>query len=271
MLFRSLGVVIAIAFGVSISAPAAEAATLTLAPGPAGYYTNLFLLQGGGVYASDGGNPIAPVPYEWPSAGAGQSGSMSLSFGAGGEADVRFSVSLFSDENPYVRTGSYGPSGVPVTFRIDEMSFEFPATADSPAQVSGNFIGLSTTGTIRGSLTVGTTTVPFSDTETGCCAASDGAPDGGLGFRMLSPSHVIVGDSGGPGIFSVPGVGFPSMELITLDEVTFSTGGMLPSFFSLEYVPEPSSTPLLAGVAASLLLLRAKSPRLRREKRPTPS
>ena len=95
-----------IALGLCVSSRAAQAATLTLAPGSDALLTNLFLLQGAGVSASDGGDPIAPVPYQSPSVG-GATGSMSFTpVGSGDQADVRFSVSLFSDSDPYVLTGS---------------------------------------------------------------------------------------------------------------------------------------------------------------------
>ena len=140
------------------------------------------------------------------------------------------------------------------------MSFDLPSLSDAAAQVSPfqDVSGLSSTGTIRGSLTVGTTTAPFSNTTTACCAVSDGAPHGGLDFGTVSPSRVIVGYPNGPGISSLPGVVFPAMDLITVDGVTFGTTAIQPSFFSLTYVPEPTSTALLAVAAASLLVFRAR-------------
>src|SRR5258706_13322224 len=111
---RSLSVLVAIALVFSVSSRSSHATTLTLSPAAslldAG---NTFFLSGIGVRASDGANPIPSPPFYGPPIGSA-TGSMSLTPVGPGEFDVRFSVSLFSDANPYVLTGSYGPSGVPV-------------------------------------------------------------------------------------------------------------------------------------------------------------
>ena len=78
----------------------------------------------------------------------------------------------------------------------------------------------------------------------------------------MSPGRLVVGYPGGPGIYSAIG-GSQRMDLITLDGVTFSTRFFLASIFSLTYVPEPSSTPLLA--VASLCLLLSGARRLSRQ------
>jgi hypothetical protein len=217
---------------------------------------------------STGGNPIPPGSYPGPAITSGV-GSMSLTPVAGDQADVRFTVSLFSDASPYVLTGSYGASAIPVELRINEITFQVTAPSDPPARIpltpqpappfpSQVVTGLSATGTIRGSLTVGTTTVPFSNTQTGCCGFSDAALGGGLDFGIVSPNRVVVGSGSGPGIFSTFGIGFPSQDLITVDGVTFSTRAISPQFFDLLYVPEPGFAALLGFAGGSLVALRAR-------------
>jgi hypothetical protein len=255
---------LAVALGASLSPRTSGAYTLTLSPAASLYDAgNTFFLSGIGVGASVGESPIPPTSLYGglppPPIGTA-TGSMSLTpVGAGDQFDVRFSVSLFSDSDPYVLTGSYAPTGVPVVLRINEISFEVTAPSDPPARfgtTATDVPGLSAVGSIRGSLTVGTTTVPFSDTETGCCGFSDASVHGGLFVGPVSPSSAVIGFDGGPGIFSSFGVAFPGQDLITLDGVTFSTTNIDPWFFDLLYVPEPSSSALLAG-AAFVLLLRA--------------
>src|SRR5215471_10296495 len=102
-----------------------HAATLTLGQDAHSYFPNWFDLFGAGVTASDGSTPIAPVPYgpRTPAIPA-SGGSMSLDYINGGsQVQVRFSVSLFSDANPFIQTGTWGPSAIPVTLRIDQISY----------------------------------------------------------------------------------------------------------------------------------------------------
>src|SRR5258705_7500688 len=193
MRFRSFGIVVAIALGISISSGSSHATTLTLSPAASLFDSgNVFFLQGLGVNASVGGNPIPPLSLYGPPIGVA-TGSMSLTPVGPGEFDVRFSVSLFSDENPYLLTGSYAPTGAPVVLRINEISFEVPAPSDPPARVGSlGLTGPSVTGTIRGSSTVGTTTVPFSDPQTGCCPYRYALPPGyGLDFAVVNPNPKI--------------------------------------------------------------------------------
>jgi hypothetical protein len=190
---------------------------------------------------------------------------MSLDYVGGGKVQVQFSVSLFSDADPLIQTGIWGPGAIPVTLRIDEITFESPATGSIVSAPSGALMtGLSSAGTVRGSLTVGTVTTPFSEIVTGCCAAQDAAPDpGGLGLNIYAPNSVVVGAAGGPGLFAGLGVYLPAVNVATVDGVTFSTGGIGTQFFTLTYVPEPSAASLLALAAICL----SSAPRWRRRSR----
>jgi hypothetical protein len=223
----------------------------------------------GTINVSANGVNLIPTSYPGPSITSG-TGSMTLTpVGAGDEADVRFSVSLFSDSSPFVMTGSYGASAVPVTLRVDQITLEVTAPSDPAARIPLTplpappfpmqvVVGLSAMGTIRGALTVGATTVPFSETTTGCCGSSDAALGGGLDFGIVSPDRTVVGYGGGPGILSSFGVGFSKQDLITIDGVTFSTNAFSPTFYDLLYVPEPGSAALLALAGGSLVALRAR-------------
>jgi hypothetical protein len=194
MRFRSLGVFVALALWLVVPSRYSGAATLTLSPAASLYGTNNdIFLQGIGVVASAGGNPIPPSYDTLGPAIGGATGSMTLTpVGAGDQFDVRFSLSLFSDANPYVLTGSYGPSSIPVVLRINEIILDFPAPSDPPARVGSMGLFGESSATVRGSLTVGPTTVPFSQTETGCCPSRDALPSGyGLDF-VVNPNRVIV-------------------------------------------------------------------------------
>src|SRR5215831_4351807 len=255
-----VGIIIALAIGVFVPLQASNASTLTLSPAASLYGTNNdFFLIGIGVHASDGSNPI-PFSYETfgPPIG-GATGSMTLTpLGTGDQFDVRFSVSLFSDANPYVLIGSYGPSSIPVVLRIDEISLEFPSPSDPPARVGSMGLFGESTGTVRGSLTVGDTTVPFLQTGTACCPSRDALPTGyGLDF-VVSPNRVIIGFPGGPGLLAGLGPSFGGQDLITLDGVTFTITPFAPDFFDLLYVPEPNSSALLALASVSLLMCRKR-------------
>ncbi len=186
---------------------------------------------------------------------------MSLDYtGVGNPVQVAFSVSLFSDAEPFIQTGTWGPSAIPVTLRIDEIDFESPGVGSPPEIVtSGAMVNLSTTVTMRGDLTVGTVVTPFSETANGCCAGRDAIPPpGGLDLNVFGPNSVVVGFGGGPGLVAYLGASPPAMDVATIDGVTFRVGQIGTSFFTLTYVPEPSSAALLAIAAASLSLLRRR-------------
>jgi hypothetical protein len=48
------------------------------------------------------------------------------------------------------------------------------------------------------------------------------------------------------------------MDVATVDGVTFSTGPISTSFYTLTYLPEPGSATLFAAATLSLLLLRRR-------------
>jgi hypothetical protein len=242
-------VLVALALGLCVSSRPSEAASLALAS--TWHFT--FTV---GVFASDGSSPIPfpsippsypdPVPATEGLAG----GTMSLDLVGGQEADLSFSLSMFSDGQPYVATGSYGSAGVPVTLRIDELRYEAPPTRVTLG--SGTVTG-SSSGSLRGSLTVGASTVPFTVFTDGPWY-SDAAPSGAM-FADVSLDRVRFGYFDG---FIVSGLGpFGTTPVMTLDGVTFSVGA-IPEFWTIEYVPEPSSTALLAAAGSCLLWLGAR-------------
>ncbi|HTO71311.1 MAG TPA: PEP-CTERM sorting domain-containing protein [Myxococcota bacterium] len=238
-----------------------RAATLTLGQDSHSYFPNLFDFVGAGVTASDGSTPIAPVPYapRTPAIPA-SGGSMSLDYINGGsQVQVQFSVSLFSDADPFIQTGTWGPSAIPVTLRIDEITYENPASGD-PAllmpSAGGAMQNLTATATVRGSLTVGTVTMPFTQSASGCCANRDAIPNGpALDLNIYAPNSVVVGFGGGPGLSAGFGASPPPVS-VTVDGTTFTVGSIFTSFYTLTYVPEPSAAALVALAALSLGLRR---------------
>lgn len=264
---RSSLSVLLVALGLSSAPVIARAMTLPLGVDSHTFGPNEFIsFVAAGVSASDGSVPIAPIPYSpynqhIPASG----GSMSLDYINGGsQVEVRFSVSLFSDADPFVQTGTWGPSAIPVTLRIDELTYDSPPIG-APALVissgGGPMINLASTATLRGSLTVGSVTTPFTETATGCCAGRDAAPPNELDlnvFGPLNPYDVVVGFGGGPGLSAGFGVTLPAMDVATVDGVTFTTGAIGTNFYTLTYLPEPSTATLLAGSAMGLTLLRRR-------------
>jgi hypothetical protein len=132
------------------------------------------------VVASDGSEPIPPVLFGRQVGGAVTGGSMEL-----GTSDVSFWFSIFSEESPLVLTGSHGD--VPVVLRIDEIRYESPAPGGVAASVIGPPLWLvgSVSGTVRGSLTVGSTVTPFLLTSAGPWY-TDGSPFDSLAFHPRS-------------------------------------------------------------------------------------
>ena len=259
--------VLGLALALSSAPLSSRAVTLPLGVDSHTFFPNLFGFGGAGVSASDGSVPIAalPPPFGTPTIPA-SGGSLTLDYINGGsQAEVRFSVSLFSDTDPFIQTGTWGPGAIPVTLRIDELTYDSPAIGDPPVVgVTGGSVAmsnLSSTATLRGSLTVGGITTPFTQTATGCCASRDAIPnppalDLNI-FGVLNPYDVVVGFGGGPGLLATLGVTLPAMNVATVDGVTFSTGPISTSFYTLTYLPEPGSATLLAVAALSLSLLRA--------------
>jgi hypothetical protein len=253
-----------LALALSAAPPTSRAATLTLGQDSHSFFPNLFDLDGAAVTASDGSVPIAgaPLGFTTPSIPA-SGGSMSLDYINGGsDVQVRFSVSLFSDANPFVQTGTWGPSAIPVTLRIDELTYDAPAIGDPAAVVSlasQVMSNLSATETVRGSLTVGSVTTPFTQTANGCCGNRDAIPNPpALDLNVYGPNSVVVGFGGGPGLQAQFGVSLPNMDVATIDGVTFSVGAIGSSFYTLTYVPEPGSAALLAAAAMTLALRRRR-------------
>jgi len=251
------------------SAPlSSRAATLPLGEDSHTFYPNEFInFTGAGVTASDGSVPIAAIPYSSaiqhiPATG----GSMNLDYINGGtQVAVSFSVSLFSDANPFVQTGTWGPSAIPVTLQINDITYQSPPSSTVIVDLTGpnQFVmqNLSTTTTVRGSLTVGGVTTPFTQTATGCCAGRDAAPPNGLDlnvFGPLNPYDVVVGFGGGPGLAAEFGGTLPPTDVTTIDGVTFTVGSFGTSFYTLTYLPEPGSVTLVAMAGLSLALLRRR-------------
>ncbi|HTO54821.1 MAG TPA: PEP-CTERM sorting domain-containing protein [Myxococcota bacterium] len=268
-LVRRSFAVLGLAIALSAAPLHSRAATLPLGTDSHTFFPNLFGFVGGGVTASDGSTPVPGSPYSAsvPSIPA-SGGSMTIDYINGGsQVEARFDVTLFSDADPFVQTGTWGPGATPVTLQINELRYDSPATGD-PATVvdltgSSQFImfNLSTTATMRGSLTVGGVTTPFTQTATGCCASRDAAPPNQLDlnvFGFLNPYDVVVGFGGGPGLQATFGVTLPAMNVATVNGVTFSTGPISTDFYTLTYLPEPGSVALLALSGLSLALLRRR-------------
>lgn len=243
-----LSSIVATAFAL---AGASHATTLTLA------YPERFEIRSLGISASDGSIPIPGTYYPGiPTEGAVTSGSMTLDWldAERQEADMSFSFSMFSNASPLLLSGSWGASNVPVTLRIDELQYE-----SGPVHVVAGWNDLvappSATGSLRGSLTVGTSTADF-EIPADVAWWSDGSVRG-LHFFM-SESYATLG----PGsyytsAFSTLGQ-FPATDLLTVDGVTFSLTRTYPEFVGIVYAPEPGAAALLA-VAAGLALARRPS------------
>jgi hypothetical protein len=253
------------------SAPlTSRAVTLPLGVDSHTFFPNLFSVFTGGVTASDGSVPIAHTPPLTSITIPATGGSLTYDYINGGsQAEVRFSVSLLSDADPFVQTGTWGPSAIPVTLRIDELTYESPASGDPSIVVAagggtfgGAMLNLSSTATLRGSLTIGSLTTPFTETATGCCASRDAIPNPPAldlnGFFPLNPYDVVVGFGGGPGLAAQFGVTLPAMDVATVDGVTFTVGNIGTTFYTLTYLPEPGPAALLAVAGASLALLRRR-------------
>jgi hypothetical protein len=239
-----------------LAAVAVWAASLDATAAPLPLTSTARLVLTVGVVASVGSNPIPPVYLGHPVSTADAGGSLSL-VPQGDQFDLSFTFSIFSDANPLVLMGSYGSGAVPVTLRIDEISYQSPASGQLPARVSvGDLLLLgSVTGTARGSLTIGSSIVPFTlSTDQGWYG--DGTPAPYLSGRVGLDRVALGDDVTGGGVFSGFGA-FSDPNVTTVDGVTF---GVLvrPEFYTLVYAPEPGSLALLVFAAVPLLWLRSR-------------
>jgi hypothetical protein len=252
-MLRSVGVVVAIALAISSSSRSSEAASLTFASGR--FAANI------GVFASDG---TSPIPGQYPNSpdpaldGLG-GGTMSLTPVGASQAGMSLSFSIFSDSHPYLATGSYGASGVPVALEIDELRYDLgPGTL---ANLGSQFLlqGGTITATLRGSLTVGASTAPFIFSNVGGWG-SDGAPSAAI-QADVSLNRVILGFASDLSPASIFGSAVKP-DVLTVDGVTFGIGANV-GFWNVHYVPEPSATSLLAVAGSALLSSRILARRSR--------
>ena len=245
---RSPIVVVLLAVALCAASPDATAAPLPLS-------STSRLVLSVGVVASVGSNPIPPVYLGQPVSSADAAGSLSLA-PQGDQFDLSFTFSIFGDSNPFVLTGSYGSGAVPVTLRIDEISYQSPASGQLPARVSvGDLMLLgSVTGTARGSLTIGSSIVPFTISSAQGWY-TDGTPAPYLSGRVGLDRVALGDDVTGGGVFSGFGA-FSAPDVTTVDGVTFGVF-VQPEFYTLVYAPEPGSLALLVLAAIPLLWLRS--------------
>jgi len=172
----------------------------------------------------------ASYPPEMPATPGVTSGSMNLGV-VGPPAAFDFTLTLLSDAHPYVATGVFAGSNV--TLEVDQL--EFDSTGSQVFAGPAYFLSISGTATVRGSLTVGASVLPFSFTSP-TQWSGDGAAPGTL-VGTVTPGRVVVGFQYGEIVSGAGGAG----GIVTAPDGTqFNVGAGLP-FWSLTYVPEPSS------------------------------
>jgi hypothetical protein len=233
--------------------PQSRAATLTL-------YTT-WNLDGRVVLSSDGSPVIVPtLPPTYPPLIPAAPGFAAGAMEVAGDS-LSFSLSMFGDTSPFVALGSYGPSSIPVRLEIDELTVTGSGTFRSFDPLGGVYLAPDPgTGTVRGSVTVGTTTVPF-NVSAPAQWGSDGVPPGAMGAGVIPgpPERGILGDiSYGYGGFIGSGAAMDVVSLPAVDGVTFDLSARV-DYWGLAYVPEPSAAALLAAALCLALTLRARS------------